>query len=1825
MRRKNGKRFAAAAVSGLLAAAVLITAVLSGKIEAEAAETFLGIEELRNEVTKSGREYTILEIVPDRNGAEIGFLTDGYEPVLSTWNEEKQQWESWKEKLCSLATFEERKAYIEGLKVELQAYYDAKGIAGDKPVSIAKDAYEESDTKEDGFTAITAAAVEKTGWFVKAAGADAETYQLKFRYMGQKENYDEESDWVYYKILGEPKAINALSEEEIQNLAEDTVIYKKENGEGVFSVKALWGELNADESETETESASEPESEQETEKETQTESAGETETGSETETESASESATESSEKSQSETEPESSAPESSQPESTVPESSEEESTVPESSQEEDVVPENNETKSSETESTVAGKQGQMSLKSAVITEDNADTKKESEELQTTEEQQTQEQAESDVEEMQQTQEQAESDTEEMQQTQEQSAGTSAETADIQGTYSVEGQTEEAEEYYLVSFEKIEDVSALAETDTIYIVEQSGVIRSANGEYSFVESTDEAVRKQTYAFGGITIYCKNTFTNHEWFKKNVLDMEEEEYEKFKIQVLTFTPAELNAMSELPAFDFLYLNSGARVINSEIEMVSYGKDTMDLDESAAQRLFQWIIANGTPCLVDGGIMYEKDAQTGSVDTIGAMKETKIFGLTALLCQKSLSSYSQSVGSLGELPLDDLLEAIEDSDKNFTTEQTYCRLGTDSIINSSFAKATKHAGNGEVEEGFQGVLDEINLENLYRESDTGMDYKLLSTDISEARVLRHIINYKNRRITESKKHIKVLEIQPALTKERELTPEKIKEWAPDVESVDTTIMTTAEFIGKIEKLNENYDLIYIGTSKEHLNIKRWVEDNTLTSYKTDPYLGSTVFNDHDMDGLIYYNIGDLRVVYLAMAGLLDTEYPNGNRDDWPYYYNYVRYGGNDITKEKMEALLSFLDGSYPIIVSDEFMEQPATFFEATGFTGRRGTLEVGKYDTNALREKQIYADESGNTKAEKISSLKVKEGYRVTLYSGNDSVTFEKDVEDLSKVSMADGTNTWDNRCEAVLIEKIETAQPVKAVDEDKIDNCTYLYEFVNEALERKYVNFYAESDINENGSELFKFYLNRPKAELDNFTVNGTKGGTNSGNAVNDAYYIQAGANGKYNLRYSFTIRNEGAVTADTKYCCKLYIDVNADGKFSEQEEISDINITQNGARVSDSELYADREYVLTREVPSGYKGLLPWKVEVCQINNKNIYASATGYTKLEGMETELLKICQINRDNTGDVIDLNAEITDENSAFHILLYGGDYDKVHYEGIRDDFEISVTTLTITEFEQKYEKNKDYLKDFNMLILGFSDYYGDFSGNATSGPMGSIVEFINSGKSVLLAHDTTSFFNNMPKDGEQKGYPDRSKLKYAVQRQDTATSLYFAGSLNTYIRPLVGMDRYGVLDIAALRKGVALKESDSAWNDVVNSGKDVAYKPKSGKKETVQEVQGYTYSLISAKDHKIGVDTGDNVDYRRNAIKSYNKKEVYSKDYKDMQSTPESWSFTNTYRNIRYDKVFYGSWGSHEDANSYGELAGADNGEVGEVHVTQVNKGQITEYPYKLADDFEVAATHAQYYELDYTIDDDQDGQSDLVVWYCLGGRTSDSGQTETIYSQSPNDVRNNYYIYNKGNITYTGMGHSADRETPYTLEEAKLFVNTMIASYQAGVKPPYISVKENQYAESPEIHTMYHYFDGANGTFLSNGTTEDGSEKVYFTVQDVNFVKGIRNIMTHVYYKDSSSTETITVNGLPVPVRKLEDRIYNATTGEPADAENLQSGGMYYILVPKNVMEQCENSVLRLYFEAQSKITPNSDPLNPYITEKTYSELEVLKAHLFELD
>lgn len=93
------------------------------------------------------------------------------------------------------------------------------------------------------------------------------------------------------------------------------------------------------------------------------------------------------------------------------------------------------------------------------------------------------------------------------------------------------------------------------------------------------------------------------------------------------------------------------------------------------------------------------------------------------------------------------------------------------------------------------------------------------------------------------------------------------------------------------------------------------------------------------------------------------------------------------------------------------------------------------------------------------------------------------------------------------------------------------------------------------------------------------------------------------------------------------------------------------------------------------------------------------------------------------------------------------------------------------------------------------------------------------------------------------------------------------------------------------------------------------------------------------------------------------------------------------------------------------------------------VKKINTAQINKYPFPLNDEISTATTHTQWYQLNLE-------DPDVVPWYDMSSTNFDSG-----------DARNYYYTYSKGNITYSGAGHSL--QNGFTNEELQLFINTMI--------------------------------------------------------------------------------------------------------------------------------------------------------------------------------
>lgn len=166
------------------------------------------------------------------------------------------------------------------------------------------------------------------------------------------------------------------------------------------------------------------------------------------------------------------------------------------------------------------------------------------------------------------------------------------------------------------------------------------------------------------------------------------------------------------------------------------------------------------------------------------------------------------------------------------------------------------------------------------------------------------------------------------------------------------------------------------------------------------------------------------------------------------------------------------------------------------------------------------------------------------------------------------------------------------------------------------------------------------------------------------------------------------------------------------------------------------------------------------------------------------------------------------------------------------------------------------------------------------------------------------------------------------------------------------------------------------------------------------------------------------------------------------------------------------------------------------------VEEINEGQITMYPYDVTTTgfLDVGLTHSQYFQLD--LEDD-----DIVVWYTL---TDDSNGKGKLYSATKRDAANNYYIYSKGNVTYTGAGHITGEDGTSRkidgISEVRLFVNTVIRAASAGNFVPTVKA--------------------VNGYSTRNAGTYVVSPKAYDTEYLVQFEAYDEDLATIEVIKDS---------------------------------------------------------------------------------------------------
>ena len=558
----------------------------------------------------------------------------------------------------------------------------------------------------------------------------------------------------------------------------------------------------------------------------------------------------------------------------------------------------------------------------------------------------------------------------------------------------------------------------------------------------------------------------------------------------------------------------------------------------------------------------------------------------------------------------------------------------------------------------------------------------------------------------------------------------------------------------------------------------------------------------------------------------------------------------------------------------------------------------------------------------------------------------------------------------------------------------------------------------------------------------------------------------------------------------------------------------------------------------TLQVSQLFVGFIQWKIEVYRKDNSQIRFTQTG--------------CSASKNRTGNQIEIRVLQIKPNNC-NLDLKTNSMFKKYYANL-SDYKITVETMSRESYQKYFTSSEKFVFDYSKDI---STEDGDAK-NPASFSDGQKTLYDSYDMIILGFHDTYG--------GEDisNEYGAVDFLKYFAAKGKSVlfthdiTSMNniregnnnpFGYSANMLLRDLMGMNRYQAIhkDLSnAERTKLKQYQAQNTYDTVTGLNG-----------QSLDEKQGFTYYTIK----RLG--TGNKMPYSALVKNGFNTQ-------KDLT-----------------------------------------------MKATKTNDGQITQYPYKIGewttdsatgknvfDDskLSIAVTHGQWYQLDME-------DPEVTVWYCLTNDDSDAYKDmiknrdydnpgdSTTYSVSPNDAANNYYIYSKGNIFYSGVGHSEVKGDM----EAKLFINTIIGAYRTSYEPPVVEVLNSEAELTDRKNMMYtmkynqeYDMDGSlevlsdqpvNTTNEGEGSDQDPNMvKIRFSPIELNVLS--THLSMSLYYYDEESQEKTYITKI---YHELDDGTVEELTTDSArnwfyaDEQNVQgkytsdhikSMDEYYFYYPK---------------------------------------------------
>ncbi len=307
-----------------------------------------------------------------------------------------------------------------------------------------------------------------------------------------------------------------------------------------------------------------------------------------------------------------------------------------------------------------------------------------------------------------------------------------------------------------------------------------------------------------------------------------------------------------------------------------------------------------------------------------------------------------------------------------------------------------------------------------------------------------------------------------------------------------------------------------------------------------------------------------------------------------------------------------------------------------------------------------------------------------------------------------------------------------------------------------------------------------------------------------------------------------------------------------------------------------------------------------------------------------------------------------------------------------------------------------------------------------------------------------------------------------------------------------------------------------------------------------------------------------------------------------------------------------------------------------------YIEPLNEGQIGLYPFMISDEVseakvKVAQNHAPYYQLDLERELGKGKIDDVTVWYTFAGSGKDD--ESKYFDTTVRDARNNYYLYSKGKIYYTGFslydvteGTDSDDAQLVPDMEMKLFINTIYAALNSETEET--TYYDTVVREGGTVSGIELAQDaGAPNRYTCYYDEYDETLELSFRVQKISAADGETTPLT--IGKKGEKAE----NGLPA-VNEFDETVYTLT-GIP------EENGVSNFPVVKIAGEQGTKGSMgsgasdiwyTLRFtgdKGDGKIPDDMDGMTMIIGPKAetgtlrpdsiYAEIRFVKRNLFELD